>query len=115
MIVMKVSYEELSFYLREIELPRYLKDSRLIFRPSANVIECLGKLRGWGEPLADGIARVISLNMQNANSSSYFSIFPNRRKENLNWDLSIAFFLLKKFQTKLKLKQNCQPNINQAN
>jgi uncharacterized lipoprotein YmbA len=97
--------DEVSFYLREIELPRYLKDPRLIFRPSANVIE-FRETKRWGEPLADGIARVISLNIQNANSSSYFSIFPNRRKENLNWDLSIAFSSFEKVSDQINIEAN---------
>ena len=81
---------EFSFYLREIELPRYLKDPRMVFRPTPHTIEFRESKR-WGEPLEDGIARVISLNFQNQVPSSQFSIFPNRRKDALKWDLSISF------------------------
>jgi uncharacterized lipoprotein YmbA len=56
---------ELSFYLREIELPRYLKEPRMVVRPSDH--------------------------MQNQVSHSLFSIFPNRRKEGLAWDFSLSF------------------------
>ena len=79
-----------SFYLREIELPRYLKDSRMIYRPSVHTLSFRESKR-WGEPLEDGIARVVSLNLQSALDGAKFSIFPNRRKDGLQWDLSISF------------------------
>ena len=81
---------ELTFYLREIELPRYLKEPRMIIRPSEHTVQFRESER-WGEPLEDGISRAVSLNIQNQVSKSQFSIFPNRRKEGLAWDLSISF------------------------
>lgn len=81
---------EVTFYLREIELPRYLKDSRMVTRPTVHTIEFRENKR-WGEPLEDGIARAISMNMQNRVASSQFSLFPNRRKDGLRWDISISF------------------------
>lgn len=81
---------ELTFYLREIELPRYLKEPRMVIRPSEHTIKFRESER-WGEPLEDGISRAVSLNIQNQVSKSQFSIFPNRRKEGLDWDLSISF------------------------
>ncbi len=81
---------ELTFYLREIELPRYLKEPRMVIRPSEHTIKFRESER-WGEPLEDGISRAVSLNIQNQVSKSQFSIFPNRRKEGLAWDLSISF------------------------
>jgi uncharacterized lipoprotein YmbA len=81
---------ELTFYLREIELPRYLKEPRMVIRPSEHTIQFRESER-WGEPLEDGISRAVSLNIQNQVSKSQFSIFPNRRKEGLDWDLSISF------------------------
>ena len=81
---------ELTFYLREIELPRYLKEPRMVLRPSEHTIKFRESER-WGEPLEDGISRAVSLNIQNQVSKSQFSIFPNRRKEGLAWDLSISF------------------------
>ena len=79
-----------SFYLREIELPRYLKEPRMVIRPSEHTIQFRESER-WGEPLEDGISRAVSLNIQNQVSKSQFSIFPNRRKEGLVWDISISF------------------------
>jgi uncharacterized lipoprotein YmbA len=81
---------ELTFYLREIELPRYLKEPRMVSRPSEHTIQFRESKR-WGEPLEDGISRAVSLNIQNQVSKSQFSIFPNRRKDGLAWDLSISF------------------------
>ena len=81
---------EITFYLREIELPRYLKEPRMVIRPSDHTIQFRESKR-WGEPLEDGISRAVSLNIQNQVSKSQFSIFPNRRKEGLAWDLSISF------------------------
>ena len=81
---------ELTFYLREIELPRYLKDPRMVFRPTEHTVE-FREIKRWGEPLEDGIARTTSQNLYNQSIDSRFSIFPNRRKDNLRWDLSISF------------------------
>ena len=82
--------EDFSFYLREIELPRYLKDPRMVFRPIEHSVKFRESKR-WGEPLEDGIARTISLNLYNQSLQTRFSIFPNRRKDNLRWDISISF------------------------
>ena len=79
-----------SFYLREIELPKYLRDSRMICRPTPESIEFRESKR-WGEPLEDGIARVLSQNLAHELSATHFSIFPNRRKEHLVWDMSVSF------------------------
>lgn len=92
-----------SFYLREIELPRYLKDSRMVYRPSGHKI-VFRESKRWGEPLEDGIARVVSMNLQYLDPSSQFSIFPNRRKENLTWDLSIAFSSFEKISDQVAIE-----------
>ena len=82
--------EDHSFYLREIELPEYLKDSRLVLRPTPHTIK-FRELDRWGEPLEDGIARVLAMNLQDQFNNSRYSIFPNRRKEGLRWDLAVSF------------------------
>jgi uncharacterized protein len=79
-----------SFYLREIELPQYLKDSRMVVRPTSHTIIFRDSDR-WGEPLEDGIARVLALNLQEQIYDSIYSVFPNRRKDGLRWDLAISF------------------------
>ena len=82
--------EDHSFYLREIELPEYLKDSRLVVRPTSHTIK-FREVDRWGEPLEDGIARVLAMNLQDQFNDSKYSIFPNRRKEGLRWDLAVSF------------------------
>ena len=79
-----------SFYLREIELPEYLKDSRLVVRPTSHTIK-FREVDRWGEPLEDGIARVLAINLQDQFNDSRYSVFPNRRKEGLRWDLAVSF------------------------
>ncbi|MDG1131791.1 MAG: PqiC family protein [Opitutales bacterium] len=79
-----------SFYLREIELPEYLKDSRLVVRPTSHTIK-FREVDRWGEPLEDGIARVLAMNLQDQFNDSRYSVFPNRRKDGLRWDLAVSF------------------------
>ena len=43
-----------SFYLRQIELPYYLQENRIITRPEKGKIEFRENDR-WGEPLVEGI------------------------------------------------------------
>ena len=82
--------EDHSFYLREIELPEYLKDSRLVVRPTSHTIK-FREVDRWGEPLEDGIARVLAMNLQDQFNNSRCSVFPNRRKEGLRWDVAVSF------------------------
>ena len=82
--------EDHSFYLREIELPEYLKDSRLVVRPTLHTIK-FREVDRWGEPLEDGIARVLAMNLQDQFNDSRCSVFPNRRKEGLRWDVAVSF------------------------
>ena len=49
------SSPSLSFYIKEIELPQYLKSTRLTYKSSNEVVEFRDYKR-WGEPLADGIS-----------------------------------------------------------
>ena len=79
-----------SFYLREIELPEYLKDSRLVVRPTSHTIK-FREVDRWGEPLEDGIARVLAMNLQDQFNDSRYSVYPNRRKDGLRWDLAVSF------------------------
>ena len=65
--------EDHSFYLREIELPEYLKDSRLVLRPTPHTIK-FREVDRWGEPLEDGIARVLAMNLQDQFNNSRYSI-----------------------------------------
>jgi len=61
----------------------------MIARPNEYSIEFRESKR-WGEPLADGIARVVSLNLSNELNTNFFSIFPNRRERELLWDIGLS-------------------------
>ena len=50
------------FYLRQIELPYYLQENRIVNRPRQGEIEFRENDR-WGEPLIEGIGRVVGLNL----------------------------------------------------
>jgi len=79
-----------SFYIREVEIPEFLKDSRMALKPNSHSIE-FRETERWGEPLSDGIARVVALNLSRSLETPFFSIFPNRRERELVWDVSLSF------------------------
>ncbi len=78
-----------SFYMMEVEIPEFLNSSKMIARPNEYSIEFRESKR-WGEPLADGISRVVSLNLSNELNTNFFSIFPNRRERELLWDIGLS-------------------------
>jgi len=78
-----------SFYMKEVEITEFLNSSKMIARPNEYSIEFRESKR-WGEPLADGIARVVSLNLSNELNTNFFSIFPNRRERELLWDIGLS-------------------------
>ena len=51
---------QFSFYVRQVELPAYLQENRLVSRPKQGLIEFTEDDR-WGEPLEEGIARVLGI------------------------------------------------------
>lgn len=104
--------DECSFYLREIELPKYLKDSRMIFRPSDHTL-VFRESKRWGEPLEDGLARVLALNLHDQLGSPSFSIFPNRRKDGLLWDLSVSFSAFEKVKHRVVIDSKWQAKVKE--
>ena len=80
---------DFSFYIRQVELPSYLQDSRLVSRPGEGLIEFRENDR-WGEPLEDGIARVLGLNLWKRLNTLSFSVYPHRKKVSCAYDLSIT-------------------------
>lgn len=80
---------EVSFFLREVELPTYLQDNRLVSRPAKGVIEFREADR-WGEPLDEGIARVVGLNLGKRLNTLNYSVFPQRKKVPCSYELSIT-------------------------
>ena len=80
---------ETSFYVNQVQLPRYLQDSRLVFRPKEESIEFRENKR-WGEPLEEGIARVLGSNLGFKMKVLRFSVFPNRKKNSCDWEISFS-------------------------
>jgi len=67
------------FYLRQIELPYYLQENRIVNRPRQGEIEFRENDR-WGEPLIEGIGRVVGLNLSQILNSPFYSVYPHRKK-----------------------------------
>jgi len=80
---------EASFHLRQVELPTYLQDNRLVSRPDKGVIEFREADR-WGEPLEEGIARVVGLNLGKRLNTLRYSVYPHRKKVPCSYELSIT-------------------------
>jgi len=80
---------EVSFYIRQVELPTYLQENRLVSRPSQGLIEFRENDR-WGEPLEEGIARVLGLNLSKRLNTLSYSVYPHRKKVSCIYDLGIT-------------------------
>ena len=83
------SHQAHPFYLRQIELPYYLQENRVVNRPKQGEIEFRENDR-WGEPLIEGIGRVVGLNLSQILNSPFYSVYPHRKKIGANWDISIT-------------------------
>jgi uncharacterized protein len=80
---------EVSFYVRQVELPTYLQDNRLVSRPSKGLIEFRENDR-WGEPLEEGITRVLGLDLGRRLNTFNYSVYPHRKKVSCMYDLGIT-------------------------
>lgn len=89
----------ISFYIKEVELPSYLIDNRLVFRPHAESLEFRENIR-WGEPLEEGIGRVIGQNLSDLSGSLKFSVFPHRQKVSCDWEIGITVVRFEKNSSK---------------
>ena len=78
-----------SFYVRQVELPSYLQESRLVSRPKQGLIEFTENDR-WGEPLEEGIARVLGLNLSKRLNALSYSVSPHRQKPSCMFELGIT-------------------------
>jgi len=78
-----------TFYLRQIELPYYLQENRIIYRPESGKIEFREHER-WGEPLIEGIGRVMGLNLSHMLGISFYSVYPHREKANTQIEIGIT-------------------------
>jgi uncharacterized lipoprotein YmbA len=80
---------QVSFYVRQVELPSYLQGNRLVSRPKQGLIEFSEHDR-WGEPLEVGIARISGLNLSKKLNTLTYSVFPHRQKPSCMFELGIA-------------------------
>jgi uncharacterized lipoprotein YmbA len=84
-----------SFYLRQIELPYYLQENRIITRPQKGKIEFRENDR-WGEPLVEGIGRVTGFNLSRFLQSPFYSVYPHRQKIGTQWEVGVTMLRFEK-------------------
>ena len=68
-----------SFYIKEVRLPHYLQDKRLVSRPTDDTILFREDQR-WGEPLEMGVSRVLGQNLGSLLNTFDYGVYPQRRK-----------------------------------
>ena len=102
------SASSLSFYIREVELPQYLKSNRLTQKSSMEVVKFRDYKR-WGEPLADGISRVLGGSLSHRLGTLEYSSFPNRRRNNCQFEISLSVLAFEKtFSDQALLEANIE-------
>ena len=74
-----IRVKETSFYVKEVRLPQYLQDKRLVSRPSDDTVVFRENDR-WGEPLEMGISRVLGQNLSFLLNTLEYGVYPQRRK-----------------------------------
>ena len=83
------------FYLRQIELPYYLQENRIVSRPDEAKIEFRENDR-WGEPLQEGLGRVLGLNLSQYLNSPFYSVYPQRKKIGTPYEINITILRFEK-------------------
>ena len=78
-----------SFHVREVNVPPYLDDNRLVNRPGNSSIKYLENHR-WGEPLGEGISRVIGLNLSSILNTLDYSSYPQRLKAGCHYEVAVS-------------------------
>ena len=77
------------FYVRPVELAPYLGSSRLVYRSAANMVTFSDTHR-WGEPLEEGIGRVIGKNLSGLLGTLNYSAYPNRKKPRNDFEVGLS-------------------------
>jgi len=77
-----------SFYVRQVELATYLEDRGLVSRTESNKVE-FSNLHRWGEPLDEGIARVVAKNLSIVLGTLNYSAYPHRQKPQCDVDIGL--------------------------
>jgi uncharacterized lipoprotein YmbA len=78
-----------SFHVKEVSIPPYLDDNRLVHRASRSTIKYLENHR-WGEPLGEGVSRVVGLNLSGTFGTLSYSAYPHRPKNGCHYELGIS-------------------------
>ena len=78
-----------AFYIKQVELPFYLDDSRIVHRVDNGEIRFFENER-WGEPLEEGVGRVLGANLSHALNSHFYSVFPHRKRNGVHYEISIS-------------------------
>ena len=77
-----------SFYVRQVELAPYLEGSGLVSRTESNKVE-FSNLHRWGEPLDEGIARVVAKNLSIVLGTLNYSAYPHRKKPQSDLEIGL--------------------------
>ena len=77
------------FYVRPVELASYLGDSRIVSRTSPNKVS-FSESHRWGEPLEEGIGRVVGKNLSGLLGTLNYSAYPNRKKAGNDFEIGIT-------------------------
>ena len=80
---------DLSFYVREVSIPPYLDDSRFARRQNTSSLAYEENHR-WGEPLGEGISRVVGLNLSSILGSLSYASFPSRPRNAATYEISLS-------------------------
>jgi uncharacterized lipoprotein YmbA len=78
----------MSFYVRQVELAPYLEASGLTSRVESNKVE-FSNLHRWGEPLDEGIARVVAKNLSIVLGTLNYSAYPHRKKPQCDLEIGL--------------------------
>ena len=77
-----------SFYVRQVELATYLEDRGLVSRAESNKVE-FSNLHRWGEPLDEGIARVVAKNLSIVLGTLNYAAYPHRQKPQCDLEIGL--------------------------
>lgn len=77
----------ISFHIREVNIPPYLEENRIVSRVNNSTINYRENDR-WAEPLSEGISRVASKNLAHVFDTLNFSAFPHRPKNFCLYEIS---------------------------
>ena len=78
-----------AFYIKQVELPSYLDQNRIVYRLKADEIQFCENDR-WGEPLEEGFGRVLGSSLSRSLKSPFFSVFPHRKKNGSYFELVVS-------------------------